>query len=314
MRGVPNRARAVPAAALAFFLSTCESRTPPAPPPGAPTTELSRYGLAYRILEAYPDFFWCDPDYYPIGSVGEEERNAIEQFPAIRANAPEFAAILEQLMLPDMADYTPEEKLSIYREHKKLTGIIQMIRTDGGYDFSLRTSHDQGLCIEGSISLLGEIHESTREPCFNTCPICLTKGTLIDTPDGLVPVQDVTMGFLVWTMDEAGNRMVAPVIDTIATPVPPGFAVVEVALDDGRTVRASPGHPTADWRPLGDYRVGEKLDGRAVASIERVRYEGGFTYDLRPAGSTGLYWANGVLLMTTLAKGARPELSCDRLE
>ena len=301
MRGVSSRTLTATAAALALFLPACQTQTTP-----APTTELSQYALEYRLLEAYPDFFWCDPDFFPVGQVGQEEHNSIEQFPAIRANAPEFAAILEQLMLADKADYTAEEKLSIYREHKKLTYIIQMTPANDGYDFSLRTTENQGLRIEGIISLQGKINESTREIGFNSCPICLTKGTLIDTPVGPVPVQEVTTGVMVWTMDEAGNRTAAQVIDTIATPVPPGFEVVKVTLDDGRTVSASPGHPTADWRPLGDYQVGEMLDGTPVASIERVRYEGGFTYDLLPAGSTGLYRANRVLLMSTLVNGARP--------
>jgi hypothetical protein len=34
-----------------------------------------------------------------------------------------------------------------------------------------------------------------------------------------------------------------------------------------------------------------------------VPYDGTRTYDLLPAGATGTYWANGVLLSSTLAVG-----------
>jgi len=37
-----------------------------------------------------------------------------------------------------------------------------------------------------------------------------------------------------------------------------------------------------------------------VASADRVAYPGGATFDLLPSGSTGNYWANGVLLASTL--------------
>jgi hypothetical protein len=38
-----------------------------------------------------------------------------------------------------------------------------------------------------------------------------------------------------------------------------------------------------------------------VTVVEHVIYKGGATYDLLPGGSTGLYWANGILLKSTLA-------------
>jgi hypothetical protein len=42
------------------------------------------------------------------------------------------------------------------------------------------------------------------------------------------------------------------------------------------------------------------IDGSRIASVERVAYSGGATYDILPAGATGAYWANGVLLGSTL--------------
>jgi hypothetical protein len=71
-------------------------------------------------------------------------------------------------------------------------------------------------------------------------------------------------------------------------------------LADGRELHASPGHPTADGRPLGSLAVGHVLDGSRIVLWALVPYAGERTYDLLPAGPTGAYWANGVLLSTTL--------------
>lgn len=46
--------------------------------------------------------------------------------------------------------------------------------------------------------------------------------------------------------------------------------------------------------------MGDVLDGALVATVEYVPYNSGATYDLLPSGSTGLYWANGILLKSTL--------------
>jgi hypothetical protein len=41
-----------------------------------------------------------------------------------------------------------------------------------------------------------------------------------------------------------------------------------------------------------------------VTTWELVPYAGDRTYDLLPAGPTGAYWANGILLSSTLAQQA----------
>jgi len=130
--------------------------------------------------------------------------------------------------------------------------------------------------------------------------ICLVKGTLIDTPIGSVPVEKLHRGMTVWTMDDRGKPVVAEVIETVVTNVPLSFRVARVILNDGRIVTASPGHPTATGRALGEYQVGDILDGAVVMTAERVSYDYGVTYDILPSGTTGLYWANGVLLRSTL--------------
>ena len=174
-----------------------------------------------------------------------------------------------------------------------------MTQSGDMYQFTLRAGEGQGERIEGTVKPSGEIKVSKREPSFNTCPICLARGTLIDTPNGLVPVEQLRSGMTVWTIDVSGKRVPAVVVETTMTPVPASFQVTRVTLRDGRIVATSLGHPTAEGRPLGDYQVGDTLDGATVISVEHLAYDGA-TYDLLPSGRTGFYWANGILLKSTL--------------
>jgi hypothetical protein len=73
-------------------------------------------------------------------------------------------------------------------------------------------------------------------------------------------------------------------------------------LSDGRELWASPGHPTADGRKLGDLQTGDLLDGAHINLIEHLTYDEIATYDLLPSGDTGSYWANEILMGSTLAK------------
>jgi hypothetical protein len=77
--------------------------------------------------------------------------------------------------------------------------------------------------------------------------------------------------------------------------------MVHLVLADGRELLASPGHRTADGRQLGSLARRDSLDGSTIVTWELVPYAGDRTYDLLPAGPTGHYWANGILLSSTLA-------------
>lgn len=132
------------------------------------------------------------------------------------------------------------------------------------------------------------------------CPICLAENTLIATPQGPIPIQQLQKGMAIWTLNEFGDHVSAMLIETAKTPVPSTHQVIHLTLDDGREIFASPGHPTADNRTAGDLSIGDLLDGGRVVTATKVRYQKGFTYDILPAGVTGLYWANGILLGSTL--------------
>jgi len=267
-----------------------------------PTPTYSQYQLEYQLLARYPDFFWCDPDLYPIARPGQEELNAQQQFSDIQANSEEFSAILEHLGLAVKSNYTDAEKLGIYREHKLLSYAIALTPAGSIYDYSIRTGENQGLLIQGTITLSGKITVLKQEPSFNTCPICLSKGTLIDAPGGPIPVEKLVLGTVIYTVDESGNRLAAPIIKVSSAQVPPAFLVLKVTLEDGRSVTASPNHPTADLRALCSYGIGDALDGSRVKKVDLIAYSGSETYDLLSSGGTGLYFANGILLKSTLGK------------
>jgi hypothetical protein len=91
-----------------------------------------------------------------------------------------------------------------------------------------------------------------------------------------------------------------PLIRVSKTVVPANHQVVHLVLNDDRELWISPGHPTAEGRSVGELQVGDSLDGARILSTEWVRYAGFATYDLLPAGGTGYYWANGILIASSL--------------
>lgn len=306
-QGVPGEATAAVSAGtvLPETISPLPSGPAPSEAPGTqvPTlpSALSPAELRYRLLAEYPDFFYCDPDYYPVAR-DDEVALARERFPEIQANAEEFQAILEHTGLGGMTSFTDQQKLLVYQEHKKLAAIPLELAGET-YRFQLRTADTstlQGFYITGTIDSQGRIEEQERTPGFADCPICLAARTRIDTPHGLVAVEDIQPGDLVWTLDRAGERVSEPVLEVGQTAVPAGHRMVHLLLEDGRELLVSPGHPTADGRRVGDLQPGDLLDGARVVSLAYLPYEQRATYDLLPAGDTGLYWAGGILLGSTL--------------
>lgn len=263
---------------------------------------LSPTELKYQVLAQFPDFFFCDPDYYPVARADELEL-ARQRFPGLQANPEEFNTILAHNHLSGLPTFSEDQKLLIYREHKKLAAIHFEL-SDSSYRFQLQVSNSKGSgeLINGLINGQGSITVLERKPSFATCPICLAAGTLIDTPTGLIPIQNLRVGTLVWTVDRDGMRAAKPVIQVGKTVVPSTHQVVHLVLEDGREVWVSPGHPTADGRSVGQLQPGDVLDGGLILSVDRVRYGGYATYDLLPAGETGFYWANDILLASTLTR------------
>ncbi len=140
-----------------------------------------------------------------------------------------------------------------------------------------------------------------KEEHNKPCPICLSGDTYIDTPDGKFHVKDLKEGMAVWTSDSSSSRQPAVILRSSKVEVPKDFQLVYIVLDDGRELLASPGHPLADGRILENIKEGEAVDNGTVVVVKKVPYEGSYTYDILPSGDTGIYWANGIPVRSTLA-------------
>ena len=273
---------------------------PPTAIPTLPSSSLSPTELKYRVLDKFPDFFFCDPDFYPIAH-DDELTLALQRFPDLQANQEEFQTILKHTGLGSVVTFTDDQKLLIYRDHKKLNAVYFELVVDK-FQFQIQTGMEgqEGFIVKGTINGNGSVDVQQRESSFPACPICLAAGTLIDTPRGAVRVESLQVGDQVWTMNEAGKRVMAVILQTGSVKVPETHQIIHFILSDGRELWASPGHPTADGRRLADLKVGDVLDSARVTLVERVLYQGNATYDLLPSGSTGFYWANRILMGSTL--------------
>ncbi len=268
-------------------------------------TPLGVTQLKFAVMDVVGKPVYCDPDYYPIARPGNEQANAITKYPEIRADAEMYSAIVAHEHLPS-GELTDEQKLVVYRAWKLLRAL-SITPKGGDYGFSYLAQSTSGsasyLMVTGTVRVDGVVTVSSRTPSGPPpCPICLAATTLISTPDGQVRVTDIRPGMLVWTAGVDGTRIAAPVLEVGSMEAPAGHQMVHLVLADGRELLASPGHWTADGRPLGSLVAGDTLDGSAIVRWELVSYAGDRTWDLLPAGFTGSYWANGILLSSTLTK------------
>lgn len=273
---------------------------PPTPLPTLPSASLSPTELKYKVLDQFPDFSYCDPDLYPIAR-GDPLEAAEQRFPEIQADQEIFQAILKHNGMNSSTSFTAEQKQTIYSDYKKLNALYFELAGDK-YQFQILTGSENknGSSIKGTIDGNGSIKVLEKQPGFINCPICLAMGTLIDTPQGAIRVEDLKVGDQVWTKNAADERIVGVILQVGSVRVPSTHQVIHVKLSDGRELWVSPGHPTVDGRRLADLKLGDVYDGAHIILFERVPYQGSSTYDLLPSGGTGFYWANGILMGSTL--------------
>lgn len=174
---------------------------------------------------------------------------------------------------------------------------------------TLHIGDDIGYACEGISEKLTSIDFSGQKVTFTKivgerppggCPICLSGNTFIDTPNGNINVKELKTGMLVLTSDKLGHRQPAIILKIGKSQVPPTHKMVHLVLDNGRELLASQGHPTADGRTFGDVKPDDVIDNSYVKSVELVPYGEGYTYDILPSGDTGFYWANKILVGSTL--------------
>lgn len=281
---------------VVFAAAACGAATP-APAVGSP---LSISQLKFAVTDSVGAPVYCDLDFYPIARAGGEQASALARYDEIKADGEAYAAILVHEHLP-AGQLTDSQKLTLYRAWKLLRALV-LTRDGSAYSFDYHVKNGTAYStVTGTVSVDGAVSVSSRVATgAPNCPICLAAGTMIATPGGPVRVTDLRPGMPVWTEAADGSRVAAPVLETGSVEVPAGHLMVHLVLADGRELLASPGHRAADGRQLGTLSAGDQLDGSTVKLWELVPYSADRTYDLLPAGPTGTYWANGILLASTL--------------
>ncbi|MEA2675071.1 MAG: hypothetical protein QOI92_2263 [Chloroflexota bacterium] len=273
----------------------------PAPTGGAPMTAGQ---LRLLLIDTFGPRWYCDPDVYPVAHGSEQDR-ALERFAEMQAETDVYQHAAAKLGINLSGPLTDAEKLAIYGVWKVALSIPLDPIGDGSYRFDYLAQPvggaTSGARTGGTIDSTGKItidqQASAGEPM---CPICLARGTLIDTPNGEVAVDALRLGDPVWTLDASGNRIAGTVIALGSTTAPADHRVIRLTLADGRTVTASPGHPLADGRIFGELALGDAVDGSSVAALESLPYSGGETFDLVASGPTGFYLSSGIPLGSTL--------------
>ena len=217
----------------------------------------------------------------------------------------ELTIILEGVDYDYQADVWNYARVSLaqYREEQSPVSAGAIVCT-GLADTSCPTGYK---CIQDCGAPVTNTN-SNQTPTFTcqpnsyvpNCPICLALNTLIDSPAGQIPVQKIQNGMTVWTTNKAGKRVVGVVTKVGKVAVTSAHQMIELILADDRKLLVSPGHPTADGRLVENLAVGEIYNGAKIVSTKNTPYEGGATYDILPSGETGFYWANGILIGSTL--------------
>jgi hypothetical protein len=117
--------------------------------------------------------------------------------------------------------------------------------------------------------------------------ICLHPDTCIDTPTGPIPVDELLPGDVVWTRGDGMEQRSAFVTRTTKRLVP-GHTVLRIEAPNG-PILVSANHPLPDGTPIGKVYHGE-----AVPSDEL------YTCDIAVSGPSGVYYANGLALGSTI--------------
>jgi len=283
------------------------------PPSHAVKIEVISFpDLRYRLMERFGPVFFCDPDGYPVARSDREQ--AIRSFADIVNDTPAFRAMATHLGLDKATEFSDDQKVLLYREYKRLRAI--KLETQGdNVRFEIRVPKDSpkparinGVKIIGLVDSHGAITISDRVPQVLACPVCLAFGTRIDTPSGQIAVEELRAGMLAWTLDAHGKRIPMPILEVNSVWAPAGHLVTHLSFSDGRELSVSPGHPTVDGRQISQLPSGGAYDGAVIQSTRLERYTGERTFDLLVAGDTGFYWANGILLASTLRLPSSPQL------
>lgn len=133
----------------------------------------------------------------------------------------------------------------------------------------------------------------------NTCK-CLSGSTVISAKKGDVPVDQLKKGDIVYSLNAQKALIEVPILLVSKSEVKSDHKFLHIELDDGRALKVSPLHPDSKYKALKELKVGDTIDGAKVTSAKLVPANVEYTYDILPKGQTGIYWANGIPIGSTL--------------
>ena len=113
-------------------------------------------------------------------------------------------------------------------------------------------------------------------------------------------VIEIRPGAVVWTTDADGRRVAARVERTTRRATPGPHLMLRLVLSDGRALTVAGAHPSSHGELLRQLRPGHRYDGALVVTARLIASTAAATFDILPAGATGTYWANGILVGSTL--------------
>lgn len=125
----------------------------------------------------------------------------------------------------------------------------------------------------------------------------LSADTRIRTKDIEKKVVEIKEGDIVLTT----NNIAVPVIKTSMIEAKE-HKILKIKFNDATVLEISPAHPTADGRLFKDLKTGDLIDRRIVVESKLIMYPYKYTYDILPDSKTGNYYANGILVGSTLKK------------
>ena len=134
---------------------------------------------------------------------------------------------------------------------------------------------------------------------FDLCR-CLPPNTLITSLSENKTIARLQVGDTVLSLNEYGQEVMMPILFVNQVAVEEDHQLLFLRLEDDRELSATPEHPDKWGRPLHLYELGDSLDGSVVVKKEIIPYHQESTWDILPAGDTGLYQANGIWIGSTL--------------
>lgn len=283
-------------------------------PTTTPTPSLGKVlpfapaSLQFIVVDRFGPPVACYPDSYPVGRPDGERHAAEQWWSELNVGSTHGRAIIDRLGWSFPPSAAQVDRVAAYREYKKLR-TVHMIPVDSGlaYQFEFNGpiaggtgSWDGGRATRyvGFILPDGRIESVIERPNDVACPICLDGATRIRVPGGERPVRLLRPGDPVMSVGRGG----VPIVTTVRRSVrrPAQGPLLALRLTDGRVLRMAAAHPLPDGRSAGVLAAGDHLNGSRIVRRDAVEPSLGATFDILPDGPTGHYWAEGILLGSTI--------------